>query len=360
MLRDVLVRRTKLFQEGLRKEGIDIAVIRALSTFTYFTGVRWLRPALIIPAEGDVRVFVVRGESELFMEKSWIRDVREFDEVSRLMAMISSSIKEFKAKTVGLEFTVERDAYILFYEMFKKINPNVQIKDVHPLTMKLRMIKDNYEIENIKQAGKKAAKGLKAGLDIVKNGASETEIASTILTELIRIGCEEPKVYVNIGPHPRVHAEPFKDIIVKDNVFVTIVVAADYNNYYANTSRSIFNGKPNELAEKAIKCIDEAYSVAVEMSKINTTFINVQKSLDKIYEKYGLINYRLIGYTHGIGLLVEEDPITTIIPQHRGLIIMENMALAMVHTPLMIKGLGTVKREDTFIVGSNKLESTTQ
>ena len=47
---------------------------------------------------------------------------------------------------------------------------------------------------------------------------------------------------------------------------------------------------------------------------------------------------------------VEEPPITTIVPNHRIVEVKPNMVLAFVHAPLLLKGLGQVKVEDTFIV----------
>ena len=70
---------------------------------------------------------------------------------------------------------------------------------------------------------------------------------------LYNLGSEQPQVYVNAGPHPRVHAEPFSDNRLVENTFVTIVVGADHNGYYANKSISIYLGSKNDLVERAIK-----------------------------------------------------------------------------------------------------------
>jgi len=46
------------------------------------------------------------------------------------MAKVSKIIRERKYWKIGLEYGVERDAYILFYEMFKKLNPQVKVIDI--------------------------------------------------------------------------------------------------------------------------------------------------------------------------------------------------------------------------------------
>jgi len=266
------------------------------------------------------------------------------------MAKVSGIIRERGYKSVGLEFGIERDAYALFYETFKKLNPKVKVVDVSELIFSLRMIKDDYELNSIRKAGKIASKVMESVISMIKPGTSETELAAEAYRELYKMGCEEPHVYINIGSVPRVHSEPLRDVIVKEGVFVTIIIAADYNRYYANTARTIYIGKTSDIAEKAAKCMNEVYDLALKHTKGGIRLINVMKELDKVYAKYGLINYRLIGYTHGIGLQVEEPPITTILPKDRLVEVKPGMVLAFIHAPILLKGLGQVKIEDTFIV----------
>lgn len=56
------------------------------------------------------------------------------------------------------------------------------------------------------------------------------------------------------------------------------------------------------------------------------------------------------GFAHGVGLLVEEDPITTILIPHRRMALREDMVIAAMHAPLVIPGIGSFKIEDTFLV----------
>jgi len=325
-------------------------MVRTLSTYTYFTGIKWLRPALLVPAEGEPTAFIARGEEDYFKERTWVRDVVTYSEGGELMAKVSGIIRERKYSRVGLEFGLERDAYILFYEMFKKLNPTVEVVDVSQLVFELRVIKDRYEIESIRNAGEIASKAMEYVLSTVKPGLSETEIAAEAYYRLYRSGSEEPHVHVNVGPAPRVHSEPFRDVKVRDGIFVTIVIAADYYRYYANMTRTVYVGRPSGMAEKALTCMKEVYELALKRTKAGTRFTDVMRELDKVYAEYGLLEHRVVGYAHGVGLQVEEPPITTIVPGHRAVEIKPGMVLAFVHAPILLKGLGQVKTEDTFIV----------
>ena len=52
-------------------------------------------------------------------------------------------------------------------------------------------------------------------------------------------------------------------------------------------------------------------------------------------------------FSHDLGLLLEEDPITTILIPERRPAIAGNMVLAVGHTPLPLRDIGAVKFHDT-------------
>jgi len=80
----------------------------------------------------------------------------------------------------------------------------------------------------------------------------------------------------------------------------------------------------------------EVYKKALELSKPHVKPINVIMVLDKTYGKHGLIDHRVIGYLHGVGLQIEETPITPIISKYRFIKLKPGMVIALVHTPIML------------------------
>lgn len=349
--KEILKKRLKTFQERIRSNGLDGVMLRTLSSYIYFTGIKWLRPALFIPSDGEPISFIAKNEEDGFIERTWIKNVITYADGGDLIVKVTRTMRHLKVKKIGMEFGIERDAYILFYEMFKRLNRNVEIVDIAPILTEMRLFKDDYELSAIREAGKKASKAMKKALTTIEVGLSGTEIAAEVYYVLYKLGSEEPHVYVNVGPHPRVHGEPFRDAIVKKDTFVTVVLGADHNGYYANIARTVFTGdRASGVAAKALECTEEVYKKAIELSKPEVKFMEVIKALDHIYSKYGFIEERLVGYAHGVGLQLEEVPITTIIQANRAMRIKPRMVLAMVHAPIMYKSLGQIKKEDTFIV----------
>ncbi len=353
---EIFKRRVDRFQELLRENEIEGAVIRTLSSFIYFTGTKWLRPSLLIPAEGEPTVYVVKGEAELFKRKSWIENVIEFQRVEDLMAGVVTWVNGNGFTRVGLEFGIERDAYLIFLKIFERLNPMVEIIDILDLTMSLRMIKDDWELENTRRAGKIAQRGMKVAEEVIRPGKSELEIAAEVVRELMLNGSEDPKVYVSTTP--RAHAEPFRDLKVPENGVVTVVIGADWNHYYANTARTFVVGDPGERVRKAIEVKEEALKIALEETRVGVTLNAVEKRLANFFKERGFGDAYLTGYTHGVGLLIEEPPIPTIVVPTRAAKVGENMVLSIVHPPLMIPE-GAIKHEDTYIVKKDGLERVT-
>jgi len=356
---EVLQSRIDRLKDILIKRNLDAAVIRTLSSFIYFTGVKWLRPSLIVPVDGDPVVFLAKGEEELFRKYSIIKEIEAFVEGGELMGKVSRYLRELGVRRVGMDFELERDSFILFYMIFRNLNPTVEIHDLSEDIMNLRMIKDDIEISYIKAAAQKAKEAIDYIKTQIKPGMSETEIAAELYNQLYKLGSEEPLVYINAGPHPRVHSEPLSTEKVRSNSIVTIVVGADHYRYYANKSVTILIGNPPEIARRAYKAMEEAQEVAVTQSKTGRKFIEVMKEIDKVFSNHDVIKYRVVGYTHGVGLQVEETPITTIVPKHRFMEIKERMVLAMIHSPILIPGVGQVKIEDTVLVSEDSCNKLT-
>ena len=352
--------RVEKFQQLMRENNIDASMIRTLSSFIYFTGVKWLRPALLIPAEGEPVAFIFEYEADEFKEKTWIKNVKTWRRTPELMGSVTKAIREGNYKRIGFDYSVERDSFVLFFELFKKLNPKVEVVDVHALIMKLRMIKDAKEIEYIQKASNIAVKGITSAINTIDTNVSETEIAAEAIYTMMKSGSEHPHVYVNVGPKPRVHAEPRSNVKVKPGDVINIVVGADFNNYHSNMSRTVFMGTPSEEKREALETMIKVQDLAASSLKPGVKFIEIEKKIKELVEKKGFGKYYVEGFVHSVGLLIEEDPITTIVVQHRRYEAVENMVLAFIHAPLTIPGIGSIKCEDTFAVKADGVKKLTE
>lgn len=348
------------FQKLLAAKGVDAAMIRTLSSFTYFTDVKWLRPGLIIPADGDPMAFIFKHEVKPFAEKSCIKTIVPYGGIDELMRGVTSTIRERGYKNVGVDVSVERDAYELFVQMFKRLNPNIETVDVHGLIMDLRMIKDATEIERIRHASEMTDAGMEAATNAIHVGVSELEIAAEATYAMMKKGAEHPHVYVNTGAYPRKHAEPRQDVKIGEGDAVTMTMAGDYEYYYSNETRThVMDGAAREKVE-ALETFERVYSMVQEKLRPGVALNLIESEIERMLRSHGYADNYVKGFAHSVGLLVEEDPITTILIPHRRYVIKENMVLAAIHAPLAIPGVGAIKCEDTFLVLSDGIEQLTK
>jgi len=352
--------RIEKFQQLMKENNIDASMIRTSSSFIYFTGLKWLRPALLIPAEGEPTAFIFEYESDEFKEKTWVENVKTWRRAPELIGSVTKTIREGNYKRVGFDYSVERDSYVLFFELFKKLNPQIEVVDVHALIMKLRMIKDSKEIEYIQKASNIAVKGISSAINAIDTNVSELDIAAESIYTMMKNGSEHPHVYVNVGSRPRVHAEPRYNVRVKSGDTINIIVAADYNNYHSNMSRTVFMGSLSGEKRKAFETMMEIHNLATSSLKPGIRFIEIENKIKEQIERKDLGKYYVEGFVHSVGLLIEEDPITTIVVPHRRYEAVENMVLAFIHAPLTIPDIGSIKCEDTFAVKADGVKKFTE
>ena len=332
--------RVKNFQELLKQRKIDVAMFRDSYSFIYFTGVKWDPPAIMIPAEGEPIIFAIEEEIDELRENTWIDKIVPYRDVKTLINNVHKNVDK---AVIG--FNLDIDASALLYDMFFKIHSRKNVVDVHQLLMKLRMFKDEKEIEYIKRAGEIAVIGMKAAIDAIKDGVKEYEIAAEAEYKMKRAGADETFIYVNSGG-PRVHARP-RDRVVNDYVLIDLMPS--YKGYFYDMARTVIL-KPDRRREEALKAMEEMQLKLSEFLELDNVFNKVESKIFELYKSYGFENEYLYGFGHGVGLRYEETPILTIVPGDRMKQVKPNMVISAGHAPLSSKELGTIKIEDTHLI----------
>jgi len=347
--------RVKRFQALMEEKGIGATMIRNVYSFTYVTGTPWWQPSVLIPVKDEPIVFAFEDEVEELREKTWISKILGYRKVEELMRAVTESIRNLGIQTIG--FDVDVDASALLYEQFKAIHPGKKIVDVHGLIMQLRMVKDQTEIENIRKASQCAQVGLKAAIESIRAGVTETAIAGEAHLAAREKGAESVLVYVNAGK-PRVHAHPRnKEVKTDDTIMVDVMPS--YGGYYSDLARTVFLGSTSNEKKKAYRVFLEASEAYMRGLKPDVPLDELEKIVQNVFKKHEIEKYYVYGFAHGVGLRFEEDPITTIVVAERRQKTLENMVLNVGHAPLSGREIGSIKMEDTVLIRKDKPEKLT-
>ncbi|MBU4532099.1 MAG: Xaa-Pro peptidase family protein [Eubacteriales bacterium] len=159
------------FQDGLRKAGIEAALIVNGADMYYFTGTAQ-SAHLFIPAAGTPLLMVKREFSRARMDAA-IEDVVPIRSFKEIPALITDHGHALPA-CIGLEFDVLPVSTYLYYH---RLFPNTQMVDCWPIIRRLRMIKSDFELDILAEAGRRMDAAFSAIPGLLEEGATEVALA---------------------------------------------------------------------------------------------------------------------------------------------------------------------------------------
>ena len=216
-------------------------------------------------------------------------------------------------------------------------------------------IKNDKEIEHMREAGIIAYDLLMSLKDVIKPGISTKEI-----DDYCRKFIEDRKAipaFLGYDGFPAtacisvndmiVHGIPNNTTILKDGDIVTVDTGAIVHGYYSDTAYTYIVGKVDKKTEKFVndtrKALYEGISVVKEGIKLN----EVCKAIERVAREngYGIFDF-LTG--HGVGTDMHEDPYVPNLSNHEseGIILKAGMTLA-------IEPMFSLGKSDAWIMPDN-------
>ena len=209
---------------------------------------------------------------------------------------------------VGLEYDhlpLER------MDKIKSVLTHVEFTNIAADCMKLRMVKSAEEIEFIKNGAQVCDVGGAALVAAVHEGVPEHEVALASTQAMVR---EIAKRYPHTelmdtwtwfqsgintdGAHnPVTTRKVQKGDILSLNCFSMI------SGYYTALERTLFFGEVDAASLKLWEVNVRVHEEGQKLVKPGVRCCDVANELNKIYEEYGLLQYRTFGYGHSFGVL---------------------------------------------------------
>ena len=213
----------------------------------------------------------------------------------------------------------------------------------------MRLIKKDYEIENIKKATEISDIAFAETIKIVKAGMSEKDVAAHLEYIQRNLGAEDKSfnTIVASGYRSALPHGVASDKKIGNNELVTTDFGAYYNGYVSDVTRTFFVGDKIEDKQR------EIYNIVLEANLLAIKHVKAGmkgSELDKIARDYiagkGYGDNFGHGLGHGIGLEIHEAP--TVSPL--GDIVLEENMLITIEPGIYIEGYGGVRIEDDVIV----------
>ncbi|MEW9095658.1 MAG: type I methionyl aminopeptidase [Clostridiaceae bacterium] len=177
------------------------------------------------------------------------------------------------------------------------------------------ILKNNIEIEYMRQAGKVVAETLAKLEEVVKPGISTAEL-DRIAEELIVKRGAKPSFKGYYGfpasicasvNNEVVHGIPSQDRILQEGDIISVDCGAILNGYHGDAARTLPVGKVSEEAEKLINVTKDSFFKGVEKAIVGNRLTDISFAIQQYVESFGYSVVRdYVG--HGIGRDMHEDP----------------------------------------------------
>lgn len=179
-------KRTRVLQDRMKKEGIDIALFTDEASIAYLAGfwgylsIEFGRPTFLLVRPDEEPVVVTPlMETEMVSRMTWISRINSWEDsgARRWESVLLEAIGE-----IPDELWIEQQAIPAIARSFLDRNcPAARLCDISPLLGEMRMIKSPFEIDVMKQAGQVAGAMMAAAHGALKDGAPEYEAALAVI-----------------------------------------------------------------------------------------------------------------------------------------------------------------------------------
>lgn len=356
--KEEFAKRQAALKKKLRKDGIDLYLTSGAENIFYLTGQQtpgyYTFQCLGIPAKG-APFHLCRGlETYNARANTYLADVTGYaDDANPADAVADILIKRgFKGKAIA----VDRNAWYLTVNLFSRFTKRLgKLGDGSGLVESLRRVKSPLELAAIKKAAKANDAGMQAGLDQVRAGVSENDVAAAVMHGMIAAGSEyvgmEP--FVVSGPRGGLpHATWRRRRIGKRDIAV-LETAACYDRYHAALFRTVAIGKPSAQVTDMYAACRAALDAAVKKSKPGQSCADVHNAAQAEIDKAGFTEgfRKRSGYSIGISFAPDwgEGNILSLyhdvdVPVQAGMVF---------HIPITLRDWGkfTVAISETVMVG---------
>lgn len=354
----------------MENSGIDMCLLQSPENMEYFSGfqaITYTRAIRLVISFEETQLIVPALEEDHANQTATFADKLHIyyehppkaEENPGAFEILKNILKAEKGRVIGIE------AGVLSLKQAEMIRDwGYELKDISAYVTRLKAIKDEYEKDCIREAGRLCCYAMGVSLEHARPGISELEFeqyGTTALYDLIS-GDDYPYVFSSPTcftpsgvertnmPHVFSGLRKFRD---KD--MVIHVRKPAINGYHGELERTFCIGEPSDEVMRAFSAMVEAQMAVLEAIRPGVTSRQMDSIARAVLKKYGYEEYAIHRTGHGQGLGRHEEPFLIF---DSDLVLEENMVFT-VEPGIYIPGIGGFRHSDTLILTKNGYENTT-
>jgi Xaa-Pro aminopeptidase len=339
--------RLKRLQSALADGSLDALLVTSGPNVRYLCGFTGSAAALVVMEAGNW----------FFTDGRYTEQAREEVQgakitISKKTALtaagewLATRARKSKLKTLGIEAEDLRVAERA--RLAKILGSGLRVKDAPPLVERLRIIKDEDEIECLQAAVNLGASLFDHALRALRPGVKETEVAAEMEYAARKSGADGMSFETIIAagkrsalPHGRASAAA-----IPESGFVVCDFGVILSGYCSDMTRTVYVGCPSSREKDMYEAVREAQQAAVDAVRPGMSVGEVDRAARNVLKKKGLARYFTHSTGHGVGLEIHEAPR---VAAGQDEILQPGMVIT-VEPGVYVTGEGGVRIEDMVVV----------
>jgi Xaa-Pro aminopeptidase len=303
---------TRKAMKKLKLDGLLLTHAPDLAYLTNFTG----DDSVGLITEKDFHLATdFRYQEQAQIEAAWLKvHIRQAKMSDALATVLSAT----KVKRIGFEANSTTVGQIdALQTALKGKNGagtgspvNVELVPLEDVMVNLRMVKDDHEIDLVRQSIGVAEEAFEAIRGELKPGQTENYLAGLLVFELRSRGASDssfPAIVASGSNSSLPHYRP-QEILVQRDQPLLIDWGALYKGYCSDLTRTMMLGRVSTNMKKIYQVVLEAQEAAIDFLRPGATTMQADRVARNVIEKAGFAKEFGHGLGHGIGREIHELP----------------------------------------------------
>lgn len=236
----------------------------------------------------------------------------------------------------------------------------LEIIPVESPVQKLRLIKDEDEIECMRKAAKLGYQGYEFVVSLLKEGISEADLALELEFFWKKRGAKKLAFdsIIAFGPHSSMPHYRAGSARLQAHTSVLIDIGVVLNHYHSDMTRVAFFGEPPPVIRTIYAIVEEAKNRAIALCRPGTLIGDLDRTARDFISSKGYGDNFTHSLGHGVGLDIHEPPLVrekgpySKIPLEAGMVITIEPGIYLPH-------IGGVRLEDCILITEKGHENLT-
>lgn len=300
------------------------------------------------------------GDGALMVGGDWLTLLVDGRYVTQAHGEVSGvEVFEFRNRADGIAAVARQHGAekIHFESLDLSVDEYFRLKDMLPGTTFLpladrfrmiRAVKDEGEVERIRQAARIAGEALASIRGMIRPGVREDEVAFELDCRMRRGGAEQVSfdTIVAFGPNAALpHASPGSRVVADGDV-VLIDYGAVFAGYHSDETCTFFLGRASDRQREVYGLVREAHDRGVRAVRAGVSCGEIDRIVRSCLADAGMGAYFSHATGHGVGLDVHEPPR---LAAGRDELLMAGMVVT-IEPGIYLPGAFGVRIEDTVLV----------